>query len=458
MKPKSFIALLLLTLPLSLLAACGKEDPPPLDERLAGQEENLEAFEGVITGISKDVYQDGTHILKTGEDEEDVIYLKSPTVNLNQYIGGAVLVRGILKEAKGTAKAVLTVSKIEYADEKRDDEGSEETDQPETSTVKFFENQTLGLKFEHPGTWILENKGETLNFSYEEESVAKVGIFDGENVKDFATAQEEGSPEEVTVAAQQALRFTSGAKVTFYVPNPPKKKIYRFEFTPSQDLELEEEKQLKDQFFDLIQSVELIYQAQKSSGQICGGEPPASCPEGYFCELDDASEFAEGVCMLIGGGEEEVANCPTIPTPTDCADYQISDYTLNGCPAAYECTSAEGGGHFGTDFVGEEIPLSEGSHSSDLEVSQGYTNDKLGFSMNYPDGWYYASFGPVDGSEGTIGFASHEFEEVSNSEITLSLQSTDGGKASKKIGDTYYVFDGPASLTGVMEEMAESLR
>ncbi len=431
---------------MGLMVSCGKDDKPSLEDRLGNQEEALESFEGVIEGVSKDVYQEGTHQLLS--EEKEVIYLQSPTIDLNKYIGKPVIVQGKVKKGVGTAKPVVTVSKIEYVKEDAVQAG-----------FKLYENKAFGLKFEHPSTWLPTESANGVTFSFQEEVVAKITVFANEsNLKTFVDSKEEGEGSQVTVDAQSAERFLSGSNITFYIPNPPKKKIYQFKFTPTAPLiERGENEGLKDEFYALIQSIQLIYLSQ-AQGKVCGGEPVVECPEDYFCELDNGSEFAEGVCVEIGG-VTDTGNCPFISPPSTCSEYRISDYAPNGCPSGYECSNGDEG-HTGTDFIPEEEGQSE---VGDYEVpalsavSGVYVNDKLGFSMNYPKSWYYTSFGPIEGAQGKIGFADGEFEGLEQALITLSVQKTEGGKASTKIGDLYYVFDGPSDLTGVMEEMAQSV-
>ena len=441
MKLKKFIFVFLLLFSAGFVSACGREEAPTLEERLGGQVENLESFEGVIQGISKNVYQQGTHELKT--EDEEILYIQSSKIDFNKYIGEKVAVQGEMKKAIGDGKPVLSVSKIEYV--------KEEVDQAD---LKLYENKVFGLKFEYPKTWLISESEEGLNFSFEERTITKLTIFSDEtNLEGFVNSQEEGQGEEVTIAAQKAFRFISSTKIpvtSFYIPNPAKNKIYKLEFTPDEA----EEVKLKDQFYHLLDTLELSYISQKQ-GQACGGEPPVTCPEDYFCELTDDSEFAEGVCVQIGGATES-NDCPLITPPSDCSEYRIKDYSPSGCPTTYVCEDHSEA--LGSDFVKDRDQGEEGDSNltSASEVTGSYVNDRLGFSVNYPKDWYYISFGLINDKE-EIGFSEKEFDEPEDSMITLKLQNKEGGKASKKVGDLYYVFDGPSDLTGVMEEMAQTV-
>lgn len=406
---------------------------------MGNQEKVLDSFEGVIEGISKDIYQQGTHQLK--DEEGKVMYLQSPTINLNKYIGQHVIVKGEMKKGMGNSKPVVVVSKIENI--KEDQMGSDQG-------LKLYENKSLGFQFEYPQAWLLETSGSQLSFTFQEEALFQIDTYSNQSdLNTFVTDKEGGPGSSVTVAAQPARRLVSGDEVAFYIQNPSQKSIYRLQFNPSAELKASDDlDDLKGQFYDLVQSFQLLYSPQQV-GQRCGGEPPVACPEDHFCELDDDSDFAEGTCVQIGSASG--GSCPIIVPPSGCGEYRISDYSQNGCPAAYSCV----GGDESSDSSGEDNGSS--TDASSLEVNQDYTNEKLDFSMRYPKGWYYVSFGSVEGNIGTIGFADHEFEGQEEALITLDIQEADGGKASKKVGDIYYTFNGPSNLASVMEQMAASV-
>ena len=127
---------------------------------------------------------------------------------------------------------------------------------------------------------------------------------------------------------------------------------------------------------------------------------------------------------------------------------------------------AEGAGyeaHTQYDLLGEiDDKTEEGEEKTydtpDIsDVTTLYANDRKGFSLLMPKRWYYASFGPVDGTLWKVGFANVGLEEPEEAIITLSIQKAAGGKAYKKIDNLYYVLDGPSDLTAVMKKMADSV-
>jgi len=123
-------------------------------------------------------------------------------------------------------------------------------------------------------------------------------------------------------------------------------------------------------------------------------------------------------------------------------------------PDDYE-VSDEGEDDSGDDKNSDEEKTYEVPDLSD--VSYRYSNDRKGFSILMPKTWYFASFGPVDGSEWTIGFSDTELEELDEAIITMRLTEESDSKISKKIGDTYYNLHAPGDLTEVVIKMLESI-
>lgn len=477
---KTFICFIILLTPLILLSGCGNNPRPSLDERIGSVGQEVPgSYEGVIERLgSLDVYQQGTHRLVT-ENQESVI-IQSPSIDLNQYLGENVLIKGTVEKGIGDAKDVFTVTKISYVDETK------------SVGLQDYENKAYGFKFSHPSTWILKEGQDGIGLTLEEKPIVGMTVFsDQTDLTAFASGRESGEPAEVTIGAQRALRYVSGTELKFYVPNPPKKKIYLISYTPiinPVDDKVAAESE-KEQFFNFLDSFELIYLSQ-TEGEKCGGMKEVACPEDQVCQLESDGKYAEGVCAPVTG-EATSTNCPFIAPPANCNEYRISEYSQKGCPSRYECISASSDSQAtsyrdltdgGTGENAEVTPKESGSEEELIEtippeettgetvteekqyevpdissVTGVYANARKGFSLLYPKSWYYASFGPIDGTLWKVGFANAEFEEPTNAIITLSIMKEAGGTASKKIGDYYYVLDGPADLQAVMKIMADSV-
>ena len=485
---KTLLYFIILLLPLTLLAGCGNNARPSLEDRIGEVGQKYPAsYEGVIERLkSLDVYQQGTHQLVT--QDRGTLIIQSPSVDLNEYLGKAVLVKGTLEKGIGDAKDVLTVSNISYVDDSQ------------SAELQAYENQAFGFKFSHPSTWIVKESQEGLSLSLAETKVLSITVFsDQTDLTAFVAGREKAQTAEVTIGAQKALRIITGTQMSFYVPNPPKQKIYLIEYAPTinsvddktgADAEREE-------FYNLLDTFELIYLNQ-TEGEKCGGMKQIKCPEEQVCQLESDGKYAEGVCAPVGGQASQ-SNCPFIAPPSNCNQYRIAEYNQKGCPSLYKCIE-EGAdaqassyrdlnavgvkeastGYYEESFddktdkpvEGAETPGEEGGISADgsteltekaytvpdvSAVTGVYANARRGFSLLYPKSWYFASFGAIDGALWKVGFANAEFEESSASLITLSITKEPGGSAYKKIGDVYYVLDGPADLKPVMQKMADSV-
>ncbi len=477
MKKTYIYLIIILLLPLVLLAGCGNKRPS-LDDRIDGSEEQSVSYEGIIEKLeSLDVYQQGTHKLVT-EDDGTVI-IQSPSIDLNRYLDEEVLVKGIMEDVIGDAEDVFTVSEISYVDESK---SAELTD---------YENRLFGFRFTHPSTWLLDEGQGDLGLKFEESEIVSIAIFsDKTDLDSFAASREDGEATEVTIGAQRALRYVYGSQMGFYVPNPPKKKIYLIKYVPSinaVDDNKAAESQLKF-FYNLLDSFEPIFLSQ-AQGEKCGGLQQIECSEEHICQLESDGKYAEGICVAIGG-ESNQASCPYIAPPTSCKQYRISEYSLKGCPSRYECVG-DGASTASTSFRDlntvdageapedyepsdeEDIPLDDQNGTGSAtendtdeatydvpdvsDVTALYANERKGFSLLMPKSWYYASFGAADGTLWKVGFADFGLEETEEAIITLNLQEMSGGKAYKKIDDVYYVFYGPSDLTAVMKKMADSV-
>lgn len=481
MKKTIIYIIIILLLPVVLLAGCGNKRPS-LEDRInetgTTTQEYIGSYEGVVQRLeSLGVYQKGTHKLVT--QDNGTIIIQSPSIDLNRYIDEEVLVKGALEKGIGDAEDVFTVNEITYVDESK------------SAELSYYENKLYGFSLSHPSNWILDEGQGDLGLTFEENEVVSIAIFsDKTDLDSFAATREEGGSTEVTIGAQRALRFADGSQMGFYVPNPPKKKIYLIKYIPS-DNAVDDIKAAESQlelFYDLLDSFKLIYLSQ-AQGEKCGGLQQIECPEEQICQLDSDGKYAEGICVAIGG-ESAQASCPYIAPPTSCKQYRISEYSLKGCPSRYECVGS-GTASSSTSFrdlntvdAGEapddyeppaeednEVMMEDDSADDDKEtvekktydlpdvsdVTTLYTNERKGFSLLMPKRWYYSSFGPVDGTLWKVGFADFGLEETDESIITLNLQKEAGGMAYKKIDDVYYVFDGPADLKAIMEKMADSV-
>jgi len=448
---------LLILLAVVLLTSCGKNNTAPDDPVGSSIDLRDGSYEGTIESLPViDVYQQGTHLLFS--DNGEAIIIQSPSIDLNKYLDEEVRVEGVVTQGIGNTQDVFTVSSVEYLDETRSQE------------ITSYENKLYGFHIEYPVIWFLSEENGEVSLSYAEKHIVSIKIFNDEKSLDtLIDSEEEGDGVEVTIGAQRSMRFLSEGNIRFYVPNPPKKKIYLIKYTPTLNKVDEPKKAEKelDIFYNLLESFELIY-SSPLSGDKCGGLQKLTCSEEFRCELEGAGKYAEGVCVSVESNSTTIS-CPFISAPGNCNEYRISEYNQGGCPARYECV--EGGEIEKPTFRDLNVvddsstdgSLSDATEQSDYEipevsdVSREYVNSQKNFTVLYPKNWYYASFGSIEDSIWTIGFSDTAFEEVEEAIIKLRLMDKDGGRVSKKINEIFYTVDGPVDLAEVMEAIANSI-
>jgi hypothetical protein len=325
-KKTLLILSVLLLLPLIVLAACKKDAPPPIEDRFAEENpDRVYTLEGTIEPLeSIDIYQPGTHRIVT---DSDTVFIQSASIDLNRYLDEPVIISGKNAKLLGEAERVINVTSVEFIDPSLNED------------LEDYLNKAQGLSFTYPASWELEEEDDRIMLSFEESEIADIQVHSSDSdIESFVREQESGLGTEVTIGAQRAFRYLTGEGPRFYVVNPPKEKIYQIDYMPLDDESLKAE-QVEEAFYDLLESIKLVY-LSAYQGAECGGLRRIECGEGYRCELEDASKYAEGICVPIDGVSPE-SNCPYIAPPRGCQTYRISEYNKNGCPARYECIEEE---------------------------------------------------------------------------------------------------------------------
>ena len=483
---KSFFYVAVFLLTLSLLAACGNKRLS-LEDRIGHMEDlDQSSYEGVVERLPQlDIYEKGTHQLLT---DGKTILLQSNKIDLNRYLDEEVRVEGEVVKGIGDARDVFSVTTIEYLD------GSLSAD------LKSYENSSMGFALDYPSLWDLSEIAGALSFRHEESQIVKITAHSSEgDLSVFADGKEADEGVEVTIGAQRALRYIGGNVMRFYVPNPPKEKIYIITYAPGinpidDPKGAETERNL---FYRMLKSFQLIYLGQLS-GDKCGGLEKLQCPEEHICQLEDESKYAEGICVPVGG-QASSGSCPYISPPSSCDEYRIVEYSQSGCPARYECViggeslepasfrdlNTVDAGTNPEEEVAEEVDevveeesieeesIEEGTESEERTyevpdvsvVTYEYVNNRRNFSLLMPKTWYYASFGAVGGAQWKVGFADFGLEEPEEAIITLNIDDEAHFSGDETVHvatgsageDAFYVIEGPKDLVEVIDVMAESL-
>ena len=318
---KTAIKILLVTPFMFTLLGC-EPKPPDLEDRITDSQEDIKSYTGVIETFEIDVYQDGTHQIRMEDDE--VIVIQSPTINLNNYLDKEVTITGSMQKLIDNKGEVFTVEEIKL----------EEAD--ENGEMVEYENPRFGFYFKHPLLWELLEDTDGLTFRSNGINWVTIDIFNtNTELDDFVASHEieDGTP--VTIGAQRSLRYIDANEIRIYTPNPSKKKIYKITFYSEED----EDEVQKKLFHSFLESFAPIISKIKE-GEKCGGEENITCEEGFRCELESGEEDAEGICISVDDVDIDL-NCPYVSVPSDCLEYEASSFNKDGCPTSYKCMGGE---------------------------------------------------------------------------------------------------------------------
>jgi hypothetical protein len=478
---------LLLLAPLILiftLIGCG-DKPPSLEDRvndykeIEGEEEL--SFTGVIESFEFDIYKDGTHQIFTEENE--LIIIQSPTINLNNYIDKKVTITGSMQKLIDNKGKVFTVEDVKLLEI---DEGE----------IVEYENQSFGFKLNYSNIWNLKEDADGISFKSGGEKRVTVDVYNADmDLNEFVTFHEIEDGTSVTIAAQRSMRYVEEDEIRLYVPNPSKEKVYKIIFFGEEELQ-------KELFYDFLESFELIVK-RKVVGEKCGGEEALECPEEFRCELESAESDAEGVCVPLDG-EEIDPDCPFVPVPSGCTDYAVKSKNINDCPTSYECLDPvnESADNPSADEPIDEpadepieepiyepagvepepepepVAVEEPADDSSADEPTGepeilnnmrlYENPHKDFSIRYNRNFYYASYGAINGTIWSVGFADAPLDSYSDAIITVViLEGASAGKREQK-GDKYlveaprdneshFLITGPLERKDEIDVMAQSI-
>jgi predicted small lipoprotein YifL len=321
---KTSIKIIFSALCLFALSACGQQNPPSLQDRVTDSAPPVQteiSYTGTIQSFGVDVYQDGTH--KIIMDNGATVVIQSPTINLNTYIGKKVTITGSMQKLIDNKSEVFTVTKIELSGI---DTNAETTD---------YSNQKFGFQFKYPALWEINEEPSDITFGSNGTQWAKIEVINTElglSVYVKSKEVEDGTP--VTIGGQSSIRYILPDEIRIYTPNDSAKKVYKIIFyinNASPDSESQ-----KTLFYNFLETFSLLTGKTTETGDKCGGTDNIACKDGYVCELDSGEDNANGICVL---SDTKGANpdCPYIPKPANCVNYEAKNLNKNGCPTSYTC-------------------------------------------------------------------------------------------------------------------------
>lgn len=465
--PKMKVLFLVLIGALGLMA-CSKE-APSLEERARALDPNTRlSYEGKIEPAAVSVYSQGTHRIVT---ENGAHLIQSAIINLNQYLDKEVEVSGTLAKTLTKSEPILNVEEIHL------------TQISFQAPVVEYVSKRYGFKLEHPQTWEAQETNLGFLLLFEGEPWITINVYEKEDrLETFVPTQEDEQGVEVTVAHERALRFKDSDSLRLYVQHPPTRRIYRIHF---------EEEPFSDPkkqalFYALLESLKFL-SVPPLEGPTCGGVENLECGEDFRCELPSGYTDAEGICVPLSG-ELSQRTCPYISPPTGCAEYRVEEYNKNGCPLRYECLeeslsvfeSIESESFPDPSDTPKEVQTPEEDQPTPQEETLDPSSEKesyvipsvesvkiphentwLGFNMKFPTIWHYRYFGPIEGTQGLLGFAPQALEAPEEALVTLKVlkeASTSSSALQKPRPEGgYYVMEGPADLKAVMQAMLDSV-
>jgi len=329
---------------LLILTACFSKEPPSLEERVSETQNEIQTektYTGTIESFGVDIYQDGTHKIVT--DDNKTVIIQSPTINLNNYLGKKVIITGSMQKLIDNESEVFTVDKIELVGASEMNETTE------------YKNQSFGFQLKYPNSWVLAETAKAISFKDADTEVAKIDIFSNidSNLDDYVKSKEAEDGTPVTIGGQRSLRYTDANEIRIYTPNTSKKKVYKITFLKSGE-NTESSTQL---FYGMLESFTVL-ESKTETGDKCGGKDNIACKEGYFCELQSDDIDAEGICVSIDKNKTN-PDCPFIPVPQGCTNYEAKSFNKDGCPTSYACLDTPADESASLDNNPDEITTDE---------------------------------------------------------------------------------------------------
>ena len=266
MRSSSFLLLVVSTV---LLSSCGGGVLPPLP---SGEQ----TVTGILKAAELSAVRRGSHIIE--QEGVDVYYAESSLINLREYQGKRVTLRGVFEHNTNPEDlAVLVAETI--------------VDIEETSEEHIL--SVIGVTITTPVQWKLVKREGKYQFHLEEEDADALLVVwqeSGELLPDG------GVP--IVVDATRATRLVDDLSGTHIVAVKRKGKILNLRFSPGTRANAD---RLHEDFIEVLKSIELKSSSTGgidpsfgtgSLGTPCGGPAGILCPEGSFC---DVQSFDDGV-------------------------------------------------------------------------------------------------------------------------------------------------------------------
>lgn len=260
------------------LSACGQKQPQELPTGTL-------SFSGSLVQAELSLTRRGTHILR--QNDRDVYYVESSTVNLNQYAGMDVTITGHLEHnSDPNAQPVIVADSVVLIQV------------PSHS----WSIPALSMNFSAPLTWQGTLFSDGISFT-ETGSAAPILKIHRSSLNALTT----GTP--LVIGGQEAVKATSGSGDVLYVANG--KDVIAIEASSSLSVSTGSSSEQQN-LERLLKSITFTGGGSSSfgsgttvhtgtggmAGTPCGGSAGILCPAGSYCEITDRTSGI-GVCQSL---------------------------------------------------------------------------------------------------------------------------------------------------------------
>lgn len=385
--------------------------------------QQLKQFDGTVKVLGISIYQEGTHRLE--KEEKLVLILESEKVNLLDFEGKEVKVRGFVRDTIEGGQKIMDVAFIEPIAE---------------AGVKYFNEVGYEFGFSYPADWEVKKETDKVTFSQKngEESETLMIVYQFENVKETLEAWLKNRDQNLFYEeAQVKVGQTTGVRRTVKNGDQEIIKTYIKEGKNTYEIRLVSQKEvIRNQYFSIVDFFKTSFSSEMS---------PVEEEE---VESENSEEKAP---------ENDPEENETTPEETINDSSPEEDEPANNDEENTEESTEES-----TQSFSSLAPLSDSEIQKVVEKGfspfQGRT---LGFE--YPKLWYFSYLG-----DGKYGFTDEATYKSSGEEITeensrvlivignLSVSCT--GKSEKTIDSTTYtVCSREPGLSQIIERMGQSI-
>ncbi len=249
------------------LCSCSQQVLPPLPE-------GEQTVTGILLSAPLSAVRRGSHFIE--QDGVNVYYAESSLINLRDYEGKRVTLRGFLEHNTDTDDlSVLVAHSVVDVEE----------------TTQEYTLSEISVLVTVPIQWKMVKREGLFQFRPEGDEDPLLTIWQSEGTE----LPDGGVP--IVVDATRATRLIDDLSGTQIVAIKRSDSIMQLRFSPGKRTNAD---RLLENFIDVLKSVHLVGSSSSSSalpqsgsgalGNPCGGSAGVLCPAGSFCDIQDFQE------------------------------------------------------------------------------------------------------------------------------------------------------------------------